>query len=734
MKKGLSILLIVAALFGFYGGAVNLQDVLACMKYWEKEGEKSTADMNKLEDGLKQLQDNEQAYLDGQVQLADGEKALADAEIQLADGRATLAEGEAAYAAAPGQLAEGRESLNDLEKLISGLNKAYKSFNNYSVDKKGNKGPSWKQGFEHTVSSAVLAKIAAGEKTSDSPGLRQAKQVITSTVNEKKGMLDAAAGLGGMTSSLSGKILGAKSYAQFDSAVSSGVKPLAAAATKLNGLSAAASGAVAAKADDFAKAKGALALDEDTRKGMVGQLKALQVGLNSLNVPDSTTMTQLRAKAEAEQDQTKKEQLLGIVNNVEKMGLGNTVGEAKANVNAGIELYSDPQGVVAAGINQAINALGGASSLEMVNSLDSDLYKSLKQNLGILTRQVTVPDSIFSETIDKFAADMMKLSSALADAAKTAQTTSDTFKSWHEGYDQLKDGQDQLADTSSGIPYAFRNMRTNKTLKAAIKSSSPSLYKALNKYTGSRLKNDDMDDFDSDMAEVSSLIKKAMPILNKVRAKGQKDYKQGLADYAAAPGKLAAGRKALADGEAQYADGVQQLEDGKKQLAQYEDGEQQVRDGLATLMSTEPSGGLESILDRRNGDDDFDNGDEHLDLAEGLEAVDVGRGYQADSGDLITAELVKRGAGTAAGIAAGVLALLAALLSFLKKNKGAAISGCIAAIAAAGGAAVGTSAGTEFSAQAGSTVGMLPWAAAGILAGIAVVFAIVHFSNPKEAK
>ena len=50
MKKGLSILLVAAALFGFYGGAANLNDVLACKDYWEKAGEESTANMNKLED------------------------------------------------------------------------------------------------------------------------------------------------------------------------------------------------------------------------------------------------------------------------------------------------------------------------------------------------------------------------------------------------------------------------------------------------------------------------------------------------------------------------------------------------------------------------------------------------------------------------------------------------------------------------------------------------------------
>ena len=54
MKKGLSILLVAAALFGFYGGAANINDVLACKDYWEKASEESTANMNKLEDGHNQ--------------------------------------------------------------------------------------------------------------------------------------------------------------------------------------------------------------------------------------------------------------------------------------------------------------------------------------------------------------------------------------------------------------------------------------------------------------------------------------------------------------------------------------------------------------------------------------------------------------------------------------------------------------------------------------------------------
>ena len=121
------------------------------------------------------------------------------------------------------------------------------------------------------------------------------------------------------------------------------------------------------------------------------------------------------------------------------------------------------------------------------------------------------------------------------------------------------------------------------------------------------------------------------------------------------------------------------------------------------------------------------------DIDEGLAAVDVGRGYQADDGVLITDEIMARAVGTGALIGAGALAIIAAILSFLKKNKGAGVFAILAAAAGAFGAYYGTNAGTYFSDIAGSTAGNAAWMAAGILGAIALVHAIVHFTAKKEA-
>ena len=601
MKKGLSVLLIAAALFGFYGGATSLNDILASKDYWEEVGEKSTADMNKLEDGLNQLKDNEQAYLDGMEQVKEGEVALADAADQLAAGRAKLAKGEADYAAAPAKLRAGEAALAageaeyaDGETTLANA-KALKKKLDAGVEKLSNPTtgyPAWRAGILQAYADPdAIASL------------------------QKNGSLDADL-INGFKTELEGK------YETLSSAVAAydGLDTIIAT---LNALPAAAQAqdipapdalkAIAAKLDKSAYVAGNhvpaywVGVAEQFQTGIIGQV-ATTAGDSSI-----TTIAQVKAlKDQAEQGIALCDQLLQLV--------------------AGKKAIQDellPLLKTAGSNQQVIDALGGEAAVKAILAgLQGD-------------------DMTFLATMDK----VMKMAPELQKTIARAIA---------KGENDLKAGAAKLAA-------------------------------------------------------------------------GKKQLAQGYADYAAAPGQLADGRKQLADGEAQFAEGEKALEDGKKQLAQYEDGEQQVRDGLATLMATEADPGLESILERRGGDDMFDDANGHLDLNEGLEAVEVGRGYQAESGELITKEITNRAIGTAAGLGAGVLAVLAAILSFLKKNKGAGISAIIAAAAGCFGCFVGMGAGEYYSDIAGSTVGTLPFIAAGVLAAVSIVFAIVHFSAKPEA-
>ena len=817
MKKGLSILLVAAALFGFYGGATSLNDVLACKDYWEKAGEESTANMNKLEDGLNQLKENEQAYLDGQDQLAEGEKTLADGEAQyaqgladyeaapgkLADARRQLAAGEEALADGKAKLAQGYKDYNAapgnlaaLTQLINGLENAKTSFNDYSVDAKGNKGPSWKQGF-----SAKATK----EDYSDA-GLQQARGVITAQLNQQADSVALIENLSGESKLLDG-VNNAKTYKDFDEALEKPIEAFgkaaeqlatlktmaeqyaedtdettalkaglkmdtpvptaydadgnATAAKKLNEMTLAETEAALAKLNAVisagetkaSKAKG----DLDAGKAAIAGMEAMQkAGATTfeqagdqgkalaakLDVPAAYPIANVLAATKSKVEDGQKEYDAAQ----KKLGAAK---ESSAQLTQLVDGRKRAQGLVA-GVKQK-----AGDKLAMAGALDERLG-SLVDAINALSGDVVdLPNGKYAETYEQLQGGLKVLAGVLEEKIAQINSNKASFAAWRAGYKQLAGGQAQLADAKSGIPFAFQNMLTNKSIRPVLNDKAPALIPLLKAYSGNKLAKDDLDEFAKDMGVVAdTIIPNALPVLRGIKAQGLKDYaaapgklakgekdlaagkakladgyrqyNQGLADYEAAPGKLA-------DAEKQLADGRQQLADGKAKLAEYEDGEQQVRDGLKTLTDTEADLDLKSIADRLNGDVDFDNGDAHLDLDEGLAAVDVGRGYQAEDGVLITDEIMARAVGTGALLGAGALAVLAAILSFLKKNKAAGIFAILAAAAGGFGAFYGTQAGTYFSSIAGSTVGATGWIAAGILAAVALVHAIVHFTAKKEA-
>lgn len=644
MKKALSVLLVAAAIFGFYGSAVSVNDILACKDYWEEAGEKSTADMNKLEDGLNQLKENEQAYLDGQDQLAEGEKALADGEAQYEQGLKDYAEAPGKLAAGEKKLAEGEKSYKDLKTLIKGLREARK----HGVKTTKAHDTYWHDGYTFDT-----------YKKNGKAGLKPGRNYIVQTLNSEQ-MAQKVAIIEMLAGQEVASLFNVKSYKEFDGAC-----------LKAKGILE----QVGSTLSDF------LSDAETARQAGAAYYTAVMTGKE----PSPDDMV---SAAKALNDEKYKE-IRGLIKQL-----------------GGTDLVSAIEGIAA--YEEAVVSPEAAAGFMVGFAKDS-------KDAGYDEKKSTVVPTMksYSGTLDEVI---------------------DTLGAWDDGYNTLLDGKDQLASTSEGIPYAFKNMVTNPTIKKAIKKYDPKLMSILKKYKGSRLNNDEFgDEFDKDLTYLAKkVIPRCLNVLKHVKssaegqlADGRKQLAQGRADYAAAPGKLAEAEQMLADGR-------QQLEDGKAQLAQYEDGEQQVRDGLAQLVGTEPDLELESIADRLNGDTDFDNGDEHLDIDEGLSAVDVGRGYQADDGVLITNEIMARAVGTAGLLAAGVLAVIAAILSFLKKNKGAGVFALLAAAAGAFGAVYGTQAGTYFSSIAGSTVGATGWIAAGILGGVALVHAIVHFAAPKS--
>ena len=92
--KALSVLLILAALFGLLSSGLTLRDALTGKDYWSEKGKITDENLAKLEDGLNQLGENEQTYLDGRALLEQGKKDFAAGKDALAKGKAEYEAGK----------------------------------------------------------------------------------------------------------------------------------------------------------------------------------------------------------------------------------------------------------------------------------------------------------------------------------------------------------------------------------------------------------------------------------------------------------------------------------------------------------------------------------------------------------------------------------------------------------------------------------------------------------------
>lgn len=685
MKKGLSVLLIAAALFGFYGGAVNVQDVLAAKDYWEKKSEQTTADLNKLEDGLKTLDENKETYLDGLDKIAEGEQ--------------TLAEGEANYEAAPAKLADARK------KIAAGEAKLAKGYKDLAKGKKD-----LKEAMANRAALRNVRKKIEDVEKAYSPWLnnfnRLTKSIVDNPEKPSKGVLyDAGAtavGLGSVNDAFDTvEQTGEQGKATVEGMARAGIRDKIAKQITENQdatydqLDDDQKAAVDAKITDdkiqdaingnddlkaaYDSANGAIELAgylKDTYSGdLLAKKESIEESIGNIKTAEYQA-TALR-KSSLNSDASDAESLLDTILNDDKVS-GN----------------KETLGALIAGLNMAKGLAGSAK--DSTSEYNSN-YDELK------------PNATMGSKIGKAVAAAAKAILSNTDiAAKLTGAQKETLKPFMSSssitglpnvellYGTMTLGQDKKDDGKNSLLDSLR------TISGAAAS-------------GVGLYNEGISDGEDELEAGKAKLAKGERDL----ADGKAQYAQGLKDYEEAPQKLADGRKELAA--------------GKEKLAEYEDGEQQVRDGLATLMESQRYADLETILERRNGDDNFDAADKSLDIPDGLNAVGTGREYQSATGEIITAELGGRILGSGLELGAAAIAVLAAVLSLLKKFKGAAVSAVAAAAMGVSGIIAANNAGMEMSTIAGSNMGATPVLAAGILAAVAAVFSVVHFTANKDA-
>ncbi len=135
MKKLISIILVLAALFGIVAAGLSAKAALDTKDHYSKAGEENDKNMKAFDDGLAQLEENEQAYLDGRTTLEAGKQ-------QYEAGKAQYDEGKAQYEAGKASLEQAKQVIEGVEQLQTGY-------------------ASWQEGYNGLVALAEQAGLEA---------------------------------------------------------------------------------------------------------------------------------------------------------------------------------------------------------------------------------------------------------------------------------------------------------------------------------------------------------------------------------------------------------------------------------------------------------------------------------------------------------------------------------------------------------------------------------------------
>ena len=179
--KALSVVLIIASLFGLAGGSLALKDALGSKEYWENASSGGDS-IGMLEDGLNQLKANEQAYLDGRDALAAGEEAYAEGVKTLEEGQAAFEEGKKTLEEKQGEFDAGLEKLADARtQLLEGRAKLQAGQEQYNAGMQTfiDKQAEYEAGVAQLdAAKAQLASLQQGLQTANA-GLQQLQAANT---------------------------------------------------------------------------------------------------------------------------------------------------------------------------------------------------------------------------------------------------------------------------------------------------------------------------------------------------------------------------------------------------------------------------------------------------------------------------------------------------------------------------------------------------------------------------
>ena len=660
--KVLSVVLILASVFGLVGGGLALKDALGSKAYWEAASSGGDS-IGMLEDGLNQLKENEQTYLDGREALEagklayeEGQTALEEGKAQLEDGAKQLEEGKAKLEDGAKQLEEGKAKLEEAAKqLEEGKAKLAAGQREYDAGQQ--------------QLNAAAAQLAEGKKTLDEKEAEYAAGV--KNLEQAKSLLE---GLGQLQQ-------GFATWQQGYNGLKSFQQAAAAQGTTLPDPS-------AANAEVYDAAIAQTKEKVETGLGYCDQLDTLKAQKQQLE----DAIAQMKA---AGQDTTELEAQLAQVNagiaQIEA-GLGGQTRESLTQQKAMLDQLTGVPQAVAQGQQQL--AAGTKTAVTGILS-NEDMAQKLVAASGMsedeLKATIEALPSMDYATFDATMTKMMKL------ADKLVNSEGGLLDQITAGQQQLDEGRKQLDEGWAAYNAGMAEYEAGKAKLAAAKKQ--------------------LDEGKAQLAEGQKQYDEGVKLLEEKTA----EYEAGVKLLEEKTAEYEAGVKTLEEGEETLKAAEQQIADGEAQLAVFEDGRDQVIDGLNQAMAMETYPGIDSIQDRLGDDFSFMKNDTDLDIDKGLEVVGAARAFASDTTDAVTKEITSKAVGAILTLVGSVIAAVAGVLGLLgKKTKVSGVMALVGAAAAAVGVILSLNAGMTFSEIAGAAAPTL-FTAAGASTAVAGV-------------
>ena len=127
-----SICLVLACLFGLFACVAGMKDALNIQEYKQEDADHAREGIATARDGIKQLQENEDVYLNGVgtyeaglIELSSGKSALNAGYKEYYAGKKALEEGKKAYAEGVKALEAGKKEYEAGKKKIAENTQAY---------------------------------------------------------------------------------------------------------------------------------------------------------------------------------------------------------------------------------------------------------------------------------------------------------------------------------------------------------------------------------------------------------------------------------------------------------------------------------------------------------------------------------------------------------------------------------------------------------------------------------